>query len=67
MDAEFSCKCNPGRTENTNVVANVVARAQETGYKAGYIEYLTHVNVVSEQKFTDEQCALRAVDTEVVM
>ncbi|MFS7956736.1 hypothetical protein Hanom_Chr07g00658021 [Helianthus anomalus] len=40
-----SCKCNPGRTENTNVVSNVVARAQESGYKAGYNECLTHVNV----------------------
>ncbi|KAJ0934446.1 hypothetical protein HanRHA438_Chr03g0107541 [Helianthus annuus] len=53
--------------ETTNAVADVVERARDAGYMAGYTECLTHVNVVSEKKFTDEQCSLRAVDTEAVM
>ncbi|MFS7969685.1 hypothetical protein Hanom_Chr09g00812081 [Helianthus anomalus] len=36
--------------ENTNVVAKVVARAREAGYKGGYTECLTHVNVVSAKE-----------------
>ncbi|MFS7923832.1 hypothetical protein Hanom_Chr03g00265501 [Helianthus anomalus] len=50
--------------ETTVAVADVVARARDVGYKAGYTKCLTHVNVVSDKKFTDEQCPLRAVDTE---
>ncbi|KAJ0800394.1 hypothetical protein HanPI659440_Chr03g0102531 [Helianthus annuus] len=53
--------------ETTNAVADVVERARDAGYMAGYTECLTHVNAVSEKKFTDEQCSLRAVDTEAVM
>ncbi|KAF5799490.1 hypothetical protein HanXRQr2_Chr07g0305121 [Helianthus annuus] len=34
--------------KKNHAVADVVARARETGYKAGYTECLTHVNVVSE-------------------
>ncbi|MFS7968803.1 hypothetical protein Hanom_Chr09g00801811 [Helianthus anomalus] len=49
--------------ENTNAVA----RAREGGFKVGYIECLTHVNVVSTKKFTDERCALCTVDTEAAM
>ncbi|KAJ0615481.1 hypothetical protein HanIR_Chr02g0074601 [Helianthus annuus] len=41
-------------SENTNVVAEVVGHAREAGYKADYTECLTHVNVVSARKFTDE-------------
>ncbi|KAJ0802700.1 hypothetical protein HanPI659440_Chr03g0131921 [Helianthus annuus] len=50
--------------ETTVAVADVVARARDAGYKVGYTKYLTHVNVVSDKKFTDEQCPLPAVDTE---
>ncbi|MFS8008342.1 hypothetical protein Hanom_Chr14g01271561 [Helianthus anomalus] len=44
-------------------VKAVRAKARDAGYKAGYTECLTHVNVVSERKFIDEQCPVREVDT----
>ncbi|KAF5810045.1 hypothetical protein HanRHA438_Chr04g0174431 [Helianthus annuus] len=53
--------------ENTDAVAEVVCRAREAGYKVGYVECFTHVNVVSPKKFTNERCALREVNTEAAL
>ncbi|KAJ0800327.1 hypothetical protein HanPI659440_Chr03g0101691 [Helianthus annuus] len=50
--------------ENTIAVTNVIDRAREAGFKAGYNECLTHVNALSSKKFTDERCALRGIDNE---
>ncbi|KAJ0435253.1 hypothetical protein HanIR_Chr17g0891291 [Helianthus annuus] len=50
--------------ENTATVANVIDRAREARFEAGYNECLTHVNALSSKKFTNERCALRGVDTE---
>ncbi|KAJ0914609.1 hypothetical protein HanPSC8_Chr06g0240511 [Helianthus annuus] len=36
-------------------VATLRAKARDAGYKAGYTECLTHVNAVSDKKFTNEQ------------
>ncbi|KAM0028416.1 hypothetical protein Hdeb2414_s0019g00551341 [Helianthus debilis subsp. tardiflorus] len=53
--------------ENMDAVAEVVRRALEVGYKAGYTKCLTHVNAISLKKFTDKRCALRDADTEAAM
>ncbi|KAF5809703.1 hypothetical protein HanXRQr2_Chr04g0160401 [Helianthus annuus] len=53
--------------ENTDTVADVVARAREARCKAGYTGCLAQVNVVSVKKFTDEWGALRGVDTEATL
>ncbi|KAJ0789220.1 hypothetical protein HanPI659440_Chr05g0200991 [Helianthus annuus] len=45
-------------------VATLRAKARDVGYKVGYTDCLTHVNAVSDKKFTDEQCRAREVDTE---
>ncbi|KAJ0599175.1 hypothetical protein HanHA300_Chr00c0061g0700241 [Helianthus annuus] len=44
-------------------VAALRAKVRDAGYKVGYTEYLTHVNVASDKKFTDEQCHVHKVDT----
>ncbi|KAJ0796019.1 hypothetical protein HanPI659440_Chr04g0157271 [Helianthus annuus] len=53
--------------ENTDAVADVVGRAREARYKAGYIECLAQVNVISVKKFIDEWCAMLGVDTEAAL
>ncbi|KAJ0780657.1 hypothetical protein HanPI659440_Chr06g0240191 [Helianthus annuus] len=45
-------------------VAALRAMARDAGYKAAYTKCLNHVNVVSDKKFTDEQCRAREVDAE---
>ncbi|KAM0031365.1 hypothetical protein Hdeb2414_s0017g00507961 [Helianthus debilis subsp. tardiflorus] len=44
-------------------VATLRAKALDARYKASCIECLTHVNAVSDKKFTDEQCRTRDIDT----
>ncbi|KAM0064233.1 hypothetical protein Hdeb2414_s0003g00100471 [Helianthus debilis subsp. tardiflorus] len=43
-----------GAPEVDATVIVLRAKARDAGYKAGDTECLTHVNVVSEKKFTDE-------------
>ncbi|KAJ0431670.1 hypothetical protein HanIR_Chr17g0850881 [Helianthus annuus] len=50
--------------ENAAGVEQIRLRAREAGFKAGYNRCISHINVLSQGKYTDERSGFRDVDTE---
>ncbi|KAF5798469.1 hypothetical protein HanXRQr2_Chr07g0293271 [Helianthus annuus] len=50
--------------ENAAAVGELRVRAREAGFKAGYNRCISHMNLLSQGKFTDERSGFYGVDTE---
>ncbi|XP_022024871.1 uncharacterized protein LOC110925212 [Helianthus annuus] len=50
--------------ENAAGVEEIRLRAREAGFKAGYNRCISHINVLSQGKYTDERSGFHGVDTE---
>ncbi|XP_021985567.1 tol-Pal system protein TolA-like [Helianthus annuus] len=50
--------------ENAAAVEELKQRAREAGFKAGYNRCISHMNLLSQGKFTDERSGFHGVDTE---
>ncbi|MFS7923016.1 hypothetical protein Hanom_Chr03g00255861 [Helianthus anomalus] len=50
--------------ENAAAVEELKQRAWEAGFKAGYNRCISHMNLLSHGKFTDERPGFHGVDTE---
>ncbi|KAJ0871452.1 hypothetical protein HanRHA438_Chr11g0512511 [Helianthus annuus] len=49
--------------ENAAAVEELKQREREAGFKAGYNQYISHMNLLSQGKFTDERSGFHGVDT----
>ncbi|XP_035837810.1 uncharacterized protein LOC118485608 [Helianthus annuus] len=50
--------------ENAAGVEQIRLRAREAGFKVGYNRCISHINVLSQGKYTDERSGFHGVDTE---